>query len=35
MPVATDIDTRNQENFWNKLTQLKFDLNYLQFLTLH
>lgn len=28
MPVVTDIDTRNQEHFWNKLTQLKFDLNY-------
>lgn len=30
MPVATDIDTKNQEHFWNKLTQLKFDLNYYQ-----
>lgn len=28
MPVTIDIDTRNQEHFWNKLTQLKFDLNY-------
>lgn len=28
MPVATDIDTKNQEHFWIKLTQLKFDLNY-------
>ena len=28
MPVTTVIDTKNQEHFWNKLTQLKFDLNY-------
>lgn len=28
MPVTMDIDTRHQEHFWTKLTQLKFDLSY-------
>lgn len=28
MPATLDMDTRRQELFWSKLTQLKFDLNY-------
>lgn len=28
MPATLDMDTRSQELFWSKLTQLKFDLNY-------